>query len=323
MKSGSAAADSPSIAVTELRKSFGPTRAVDGVSFQVTKGEILGFLGPNGAGKSTTLKVITGYLAADSGTVRVAGHNVEEEPLEARSRIGYLPESLPLYWEMRVDEYLCFIAQSRGFKGSQVQERVDEMLALLSLERMRKRLTGSLSKGYRQRVGLAQAMLHDPEILILDEPTNGLDPHQIIEIRSLIVRLAETKAVLFSTHILQEIQAVCSRIMVIREGRLIANDTPENLARSVGDTQWELVVAGTPDLSGERFRDLGFDSLVEEQHHEGCRHYRFAGGSNEPDVAQLANKIAAFGGRLVEVSRPRRTLEQVYLQLTGSNGKEV
>ncbi|MFQ5653789.1 MAG: ABC transporter ATP-binding protein [Planctomycetota bacterium] len=309
------------IAVQDLRKHFGLTRAVDGISFQVRRGEILGFLGPNGAGKSTALRVITGYIAADAGTVRVAGIDVAEHPLEAQKRIGYLPESLPLYWEMQVDEYLRFIAGSRRMARAEARSRIDGVVELLGLGRMRKRPTGSLSKGFRQRVGLAQALLHDPDILIMDEPTNGLDPQQIVEIRALIRRLAETKAILFSTHILQEISAICSRIMVIREGRIIANDTLEALARANGSSFLEIVLSGAEEPPPELLDALGFGPPLASESRGAKRLLRFEGGGGDPDVGEISSRISEHERRLLELRvRPDENLEEVYLRLTSGTG---
>ncbi|MCA8960576.1 MAG: ABC transporter ATP-binding protein [Planctomycetes bacterium] len=310
----------PLIVAEGLRKAYGPTVAVDNVSFEVRAGEILGFLGPNGAGKSTTIKIVTGSIAPAAGRVTVCGHDVSVAPLEVKRSIGYLPEALPLYPEMQVIEYLQFIAASRGLSGARARDRIDESIELLDLQRMRKRPTGSLSKGYRQRVGLAQAILHDPPVLILDEPTNGLDPHQIIEIRSLISRLSRSKAIVFSTHILQEISAICTRIMIIRDGRLIADGSPEELSQRAGDGAWELVVRGA-DLSGAPvLPELGLGRMVGREEWADGFLYRFSGDAGTPDVATIATKVASCGGRVEEIRRPRRSLEEVYLTLTERRG---
>ncbi len=309
--------DDSLVVAKSLRKVYGPTVAVDDVSFDVRRGEILGFLGPNGAGKSTTIKIVTGSIASDSGTVQVCGHDVEANPLEVKRSIGYLPEALPLYPEMQVIEYLEFIAASRGLKGADARRRIDDSLEQLNLGRMRKRPTGSLSKGFKQRVGLAQAILHDPEVLILDEPTNGLDPHQIIEIRSLISRLAQTKAVVFSTHILQEISAICTRIMVIRDGRLIANGSPAELSENAGEATWEVVTNG-PDITGApALSEVGLGRLLDREQRTDGWLYRFAGGEGSVDLSLVATKFASCGATVEEVRRPQRSLEQVYLALTG------
>ena len=216
-----------SIVVTDLLKIYGEQKAVDRISFTVNKGEIVGFLGPNGAGKSTTMKMITGYLKPNAGTATVAGINVAENPLLAKSKIGYLPEANPLYYEMYVKEYLDFIGGIH-----KVQERKKQVLSVIDLTGLAiesKKKIGQLSKGYKQRVGLAAALIHDPEVLILDEPTSGLDPNQIIEIRNVIRRQGLNKTVLFSSHILQEVEAICDRVIIINKGQLVANDTLANL----------------------------------------------------------------------------------------------
>ncbi len=220
-----------SVKVNNLTKIFGQQKAVDAVSFEANKGEVLGFLGPNGAGKTTTMKIITCFLPQSEGTAEVCGFDVEKEPMEVRKKIGYLPEHNPLYKEMYVKEYLNFVAGLHKVKN--VQGRVDKMIEMTGLEREQKKRIGALSKGYRQRVGLAQAMLHDPEILILDEPTSGLDPNQLAEIRSLIKQLGKEKTVIFSTHIMQEVQALCDRVLIINKGKVVANDPIQKLQEKV------------------------------------------------------------------------------------------
>ncbi len=217
------------IEVKELVKQYGAHRAVNGISFTVENGKIYGLLGPNGAGKSTTMNIITGCLAATSGSVTVDGHDIFEEPIEAKKRIGYLPEIPPLYTDMTPKEYLTFVAEAKGLRGFDITGQVHEVLEVTGLEEYKNRLIKNLSKGYKQRVGIAQAMLGNPEVIILDEPTVGLDPKQITEIRELIRRLGETKTVIISSHILAEISAVCQHIMIISRGNLVANDTLENL----------------------------------------------------------------------------------------------
>ena len=319
-----AAGDAPLIQVAGLRKSYGSTRAVDGVSFSVNRGEIRGFLGPNGAGKSTTIRSITGYQCPDAGDIKICGLDVRQQGIEARERIGYLPESLPLYWEMRVDEYLEFMARSRGLSGAKAHRRVSEVIDDLNLGRMRKRATGSLSKGYRQRVGLAQAIVHDPDVLILDEPTNGLDPEQIIEIRELLLRLSKTKAILFSTHILQEISAICTRVMIIRDGKLIADGTPEELTSSGQASEpWELVISGSDAIDEAWAEGLGLGRLLRHDVHLQGRLYRFGGSGGSPDAMAVAQKVKEAGRELIQLRRSDRTLEQVYLDLTTSSRTEA
>lgn len=218
-----------SIEVKNLTKVFNTQVAVNNISFRAQKGEIIGFLGPNGAGKSTTMKIITGYIPPTEGTVKVCGFDVVNSPIQSRQNIGYLPEHNPLYLDMYVHEYLRFVGSLHISNRRFIRERVLEMIELCGLKKEQNKLIRALSKGFRQRVGLAQALLHDPEVLILDEPTTGLDPNQIIEIRGLIRNISKHKIVIFSTHIMQEVQALCSRVLIINNGRLVADDVPDNL----------------------------------------------------------------------------------------------
>jgi len=220
---------SEAIKVQSLRKSFGPIHAVNGVSFDVQHGEVLGFLGPNGAGKSTTMKMITGFLEPTSGTVIVNGHDVLEDPLAVKRSLGYLPEGAPAYGEMTVRSYLNFIADVRQLRGSRRKQRIDEVINLINIEGVVDQSIETLSKGYKRRVGLAQAILHDPNVLILDEPTDGLDPNQKHEVRKLIQNMAKNKAIVISTHILEEVDAVCSRAVIIARGNLLFDGTPSAL----------------------------------------------------------------------------------------------
>src|SRR6266516_4629259 len=238
------------IEVEGLTKRYGPTLAVSEVSFEVRKGEVLGFLGPNGAGKTTTMRVITGYLPPSAGKVRVAGVDVVEEPLEAKRHTGYLPENPPVYPDMTVVEYLAFVARVKGLPRGEVKKRVDEVSEKCAITDVRERQIGKLSKGYRQRVGLAQALIHNPDVLILDEPTAGLDPKQIIETRERIRGFAGQHTVVLSTHILPEVSMTCGRVVIINKGRVVAEDTPENLThRLQGAATVRLEVRGdSPDL---------------------------------------------------------------------------
>jgi ABC-2 type transport system ATP-binding protein len=215
------------IEVKGLVKLYGSKRAVDGVTFTVKRGEILGFLGPNGAGKSTTMKMITGFLQPTAGTAIVDGHDVTQDPVAVKRRIGYLPESAPAYGEMTVDEFLGFIAETRGFRSAEARaSQVNRAIGLTHLDPVRKQTIETLSKGYKQRVGFAQALLHDPPVLVLDEPTDGLDPNQKNEVRSLIKNMATEKAVILSTHILEEVEAICTRVIIISQGRVVVDETP-------------------------------------------------------------------------------------------------
>jgi len=219
-----------SIEVTGLLKMYGQQKAVNNISFNIHKGEIVGFLGPNGAGKSTTMKIVTGYLLADAGNSKVCGIDVSENPIEAKNKIGYLPEANPLYYDMYVKEYLLFVAGVYAVANKKAA--VNRTVEMVGLTPESKKKIGQLSKGYKQRVGLAASLIHDPEVLILDEPTSGLDPNQIIEIRNVIKEQGKNKTVLFSTHILQEVQAICDRVIIINKGELVADDTLNNLQKN-------------------------------------------------------------------------------------------
>lgn len=218
-----------SIEVKNLTKTYGEQNAVDNISFQVQKGEVVGFLGPNGAGKSTTMKIITGYLPATKGEALVCDIKVDAESITTHKKIGYLPETNPMYFDMYVREYLSFCAGVHGLKGKEAKDRIEEVIEMTGLTPESKKIIGSLSKGYKQRVGLAQALLHNPEVLILDEPTSGLDPNQIVEIRNLISKAGEEKTVLLSTHIMQEVEAMCDRVIIINKGKIVANDKLSDL----------------------------------------------------------------------------------------------
>ncbi len=224
------------IEVKGLVKTYGTKRAVDGVTFSVRRGDILGFLGPNGAGKSTTMKVITGYLPPTAGSVTVDGIDVTQDPVATKRRIGYLPESAPAYGEMTVTEYLNFLADIRGYRTKETRRvQVERAIGLTHLDGVRRQTIETLSKGYRQRVGFAQALLHDPAVLVLDEPTDGLDPNQKYEVRLLIRQMAAEKAVILSTHILEEVDAICNRVIIISQGKLVCDETPEKMhARKAG-----------------------------------------------------------------------------------------
>ena len=234
-----------SIEVAALGKNYGAQKAVDNISFRLSKGEIVGFLGPNGAGKSTTMKMITGYLPPSSGTASVCGFDVTREPLEVRRRVGYLPEANPLYHDMYVREFLGFIADVHHL-GPKKEQRITEMIGLTGLSPESGKKIGALSKGYKQRVGLAQALLHDPEVLILDEPTSGLDPNQLADIRSLIKNLGSDKTVILSTHIMQEVTAMCTRAIIINKGKLVADDTLQHLQQSDNTGAYIQVAFGEP-----------------------------------------------------------------------------
>ncbi|MBD1261444.1 ATP-binding cassette domain-containing protein [Maribacter polysiphoniae] len=225
------------IQIEKLTKTYGPQRAVNNISFDVKTGEVLGFLGPNGAGKSTTMKMITGYIGIEEGDIRIGGKSVTDPESNFKQHIGYLPENNPLYLDMPVIDYLAFCASLQGVEKTKLNSRIREMIGLCGLNREKHKKIGELSKGYRQRVALAQAMIHNPEILVLDEPTTGLDPNQIIEIRKLIRDLGKEKTVILSTHILPEVEATCDRILIINRGEIVANGTPETLRKQAQDNE--------------------------------------------------------------------------------------
>lgn len=241
------------IEVEHVSKVFNGRKAVDDVSFRAEKGEILGFLGPNGAGKTTTMRILTCYMPSTAGTARICGYDVFEQSLEVRRRIGYLPENPPIYPEMSVDSYLNFVAKIKGTRSDQRKKQVDEAVEKCNLGEVRKRITGKLSKGYKQRVGLAQALLNNPEVLILDEPTLGLDPKQIHEVRTLIKSLASTHTVILSTHILPEVSMTCNRVVIINKGKIVAMDTPEGLAHQMkGAERISLTIEGPLEAVREK-----------------------------------------------------------------------
>jgi len=253
------------IVIENLTKSYGGQKAVDNISLKVATGEILGFLGPNGAGKTTTMKIITNFIAADEGEVYIGGKSIREDPLEIKKHIGYLPENNPLYQDMPVIDYLEFCAMLYGIDKSRVHSRVAQMIKITGLNKEKHKKIGELSKGFRQRVGLAQAMIHDPEILILDEPTSGLDPNQIAEIRKLIREMGREKTVILSTHILPEVEATCDRIFIINKGRLVADGTAENLRKQAQGTDILMVRIedGDPNEVFRSLRALDTVSLVD------------------------------------------------------------
>ena len=306
------------IEVEDIVKRYGAVMAVNHVSFRVRQGEILGFLGPNGAGKTTTLKILTCFIVADSGKVRVAGYDVLEDSLDVRRSIGYLPESVPLYAEMRVGDYLEFIARARQIGAPRVRAAVDRVVQMVKIESMLKKNIGHLSKGYRQRVALAQALIHDPPILVLDEPTSGLDPHQIIEIRELLRELGKTKVIIFSSHILQEISAICTRIIIIKDGRLVADGTPEDLATQTdGQVSYRVRIDGPEAQIRDRLSRISGVASVAPLGASGDAHELRVIAPGRIAVAPEIFRAAAESGWTLSLLEPeRRSLEEVYLRLT-------
>ena len=307
------------IEVQDLTKSYGPRLAVDGISFSVPRGEILGFLGPNGAGKSTTMRILTGYLSATSGSASIAGFDVFSNPIEVRRRIGYLPENNPLYNEMRVWDYLRLCCRLRGVAPARRSARVDYALEACGLQERRRDIIGRLSKGLRQRVGLAQAVVHDPDLLILDEPTSGLDPAQTRETRDLIVALGRDHTVILSSHILPEVSATCERVVIINRGTLVADDRPENLARRMSEGHGidvEMAVRGEVDAIRKKLKSVrGLDTVDVQELAGGECMVRVHSSGDDPRE-ELAKAIVKGGFGLRELHSRTLSLEDVFISLT-------
>lgn len=310
------------IEIQNLTKQYGQIKAVDNLNFKVEKGEILGFLGPNGAGKSTTMNIITGYLPSTDGTVKVSGYDIAQEPKEVKKRIGYLPEIPPLYTELTVDEYLSFVSELKKVEKSKRKSQISDITEMLKIADVRKRLIRNLSKGYKQRVGFAQALIGSPEVLILDEPTVGLDPNQIIEVRKVIKSLAKEHTIIFSSHIMQEVSAVCERVVIINKGKIVAVDTPENLSRNIGQsTSFTIRIAGPKssvldalkgvygvkraDVHGQKEEDV-FEYIVDSDRDVDVRRPIFFA-------------LAKMGYPILELKSAGMSLEEIFLQLTAKD----
>ena len=307
------------ITVEHLTKRYGSTLAVNDLNFSVDAGEILGFLGPNGAGKTTTMRMLTGYMPPSEGTAKIAGFDVLEDSLAVRQRIGYLPETPPLYREMTVQGYLHFVARIKGVSAGDRPRRVDWAIERCGLTERRDQLIRKLSKGFRQRVGIAQAIVHDPPVIILDEPTVGLDPKQIIEVRNLIKSLAGDHTIILSTHILPEVSMTCNRVVIIQKGRVVATDTIDQLVnRSDNRTQYELKLSGNLEPFQTALAQFPGLAGVQTQS-EGDNHVVTVTTSGETDVGpELTALVVRAGLKLYEMNRRRATLEDVFLQLTTS-----
>jgi ABC-2 type transport system ATP-binding protein len=299
-----------SVKVEELTKIYGEQLAVDNISFEIQTGEIVGFLGPNGAGKSTTMKMLTCYVTPSSGKAFVSGRNVEEESLEVRKRIGYLPENNPLYTDMYVKEYLRFIAGIHHYDGN-VGKRVDELIDMTGLGIEKHKKIGMLSKGYRQRVGLAQALLHDPEVLILDEPTSGLDPNQIIEIRNLIKEAGKQKTVILSTHIMQEVQAMCNRVIIINRGKIVADSSTEELTNRVSGRAMVRVEFKNP-VKAEELKAIPGVLQVEKRQDQ----FLIQSDSKEDLRERIFSWAVQHNNAIYELVKEGQSLENVFQQLT-------
>jgi ABC-2 type transport system ATP-binding protein len=307
------------IEVQHLTKRYGPLTAVDDVSFRVEKGEIFGFLGPNGAGKTTTMRVLTGYMPATEGQAVVAGYDLLTHPIEAKRRIGYLPETPPLYPDMTVREYLTFVARIKtpGLSKSDRSMRVDHVMQRTRVDDVAGKHCGKLSKGYRQRVGLAQALIHDPEVLILDEPTAGLDPKQIIETRDLIRSLAGDHTIVLSTHILPEVSQTCQRVVIINKGRVVVVDTPENLTHQLaGAATLYVMVDGDEDASPALLAVPGVEQVSVADRHGSAVGYEIESTPHRDVRRDVARAVVDRGWGLLELRPMRLSLEEIFLQLT-------
>lgn len=306
------------IEVRTLSKSYGTERAVDAISFEVAQGEIIGFLGPNGAGKTTTMKVVTGYLPPTEGTALVNGLNVSEHPLEIREQIGYLPESTPLYGDMVTWDYLAFVAAMRGIPKERHNDRIVEMSQACGLHDVLAKRIDTLSKGYRQRVGLAQAMIHDPPILILDEPTSGLDPNQIVEIRELIRSIGRHKTVILSTHILPEVQVSCDRVIIINKGRIVADGAPDELQSDMSsDERVDFSVQAEADDVSRKLSDWNAARVI-DRHIDSSGEVHFTMAADKDIRADLFRLAVDEGWTMTGLTRKQGSLEDVFRQLTTS-----
>ena len=305
------------IEVQHLTKRYGRVTAVDDVTFRVERGEILGFLGPNGAGKTTTMRILTGFMPATEGKALVAGFDVFDQPLEAKRRTGYLPETPPLYPDMTVQEYLDFVAKIKGVLSAERRQRVKTVMERTRIDDMAQRLCSKLSKGYKQRVGLAQAIIHNPEVLILDEPTAGLDPKQIIETRELIKELAGDHTIILSTHILPEVSQTCQRVVIINKGHVVAVDTPDNLtARLRGSETLYVQVDAIGDAAAALGRVGGVTRVTETDRRDTLVGYEVESEHGHDVRRELARSVVESGWGLLELRPMRMSLEEIFLSLT-------
>lgn len=306
------------VSAKEVRKNFGDMVAVDGISLDVARGEVVGFLGPNGAGKSTTMKMITGFLEPDSGRAEICGHDVWADPVEAKARLGYLPEGAPAYGDMPVADFLTFCGRMRGLRGAKLQNRLAEMVERVRLAEVWSRPIEALSKGYRRRVGIAQALIHDPEVLILDEPTDGLDPNQKHEMRELIRAIAPNKSIIVSTHILEEVEAICSRAVIIAKGRIVADATPHELLDRAAEGRAIRVTISAPEPEVvERIKPHAEGAEVEVMERiNGATRILLRFGDRPVDAADLAQRLKAAELPIEEVGVWRPRLEDVFRNVT-------
>jgi ABC-2 type transport system ATP-binding protein len=310
--------------VSGLYKNYGKFCAVKNLDFSVNKGEVFGFLGPNGAGKTTTMKIITGYLPMSKGLVKVAGRDICENGLESRKKIGYLPETTPLYTDMFVDEYLEFVGKLRGLCGENLKKRIKKMLEVCGLEEMQKKPIGHLSKGYRQRTGLAQAMIHEPELLILDEPMSGLDPNQIVEIRELVKEIGKEKAVVYCSHILSEVAATCNRILIINDGETAARGTPEEvITKAQGHISYEVVIKTKDKNIEEKFKHISQIQEIKAIVSSDTLNVKLKIETNsEKEIGEEIFDVAVKNNwKITLLSHKKITLEDVFSKLTRKDAK--
>jgi len=313
------------IEIQNLTKHYGEIRAVEDVSFTVEKGEILGFLGPNGAGKTTTMNIITGYIPSTSGTVKVSGYDIMDQPREVKKRIGYMPELPPLYMDMTVKDYLDFSASLKEVDKKAWKSQKNDIMELVKITHVQHRLIRNLSKGYRQRVGLAQALVGAPEVLILDEPTVGLDPKQIIEIRKLIKALGKSHTIILSSHILPEVSAVCERVVIINKGKIVAIDTPEQLSKNLDDySRFTITIAGPDKKVKEMLQQIYGIKYIDVQSKARENEFSYIiEADKEIDVRKpIFHKLAEYGYPILELKSLSMSLEDIFLQLT-TEEKEV
>lgn len=301
-----------SVLVSHLTKIYGDQKAIDDVSFEIDKGEIIGFLGPNGAGKSTTMKIATGFLPPNSGSVNIEGLDILEDTNEVKKIVGYLPENNPLYLDMYVIEYLSFVGKIHRIKGKALTSKIDELIEMVGLKRERHKKIEELSKGYRQRIGLAQALIHDPKVLILDEPTSGLDPNQIVEIRKLISDLGKEKTVVLSSHIMQEVEAICNRAIIINRGKIVADDKVENLKKKIqGSGSFHVSFAG--DIEIDKLRKIKSISSVKAISNSS---FEISSVANMDPRSELFDKSKEFNWTILEIKTLESNLESIFHQLT-------
>src|SRR6056297_1663318 len=307
------------IEVKNLTKKFGDTKALDGIDFTVNKGEILGFLGPNGAGKTTAMKILTSFWPQDDGEVKIDDQDIKTHSLETRKKIGYLPETVPLYEDMTVYEYLKFVASVRDIKKADINDKIREVAGSCGLQNVLKKAVEELSKGYRQRLGLAQAIIHEPEVLILDEPTTGLDPNQIVEIRDLIKKIGREKTIIFSTHILSEVSAVCDRVIIINKGQIVGEGTPEEITNKVGSSEsFYIKIKGDKDKILDKLKTVEEvkEVKVEDKESEGVYGYEVIPQKGSDAREKISSLIISEGWNILEFNKKQISLEDAFRSLT-------